>query len=209
MKKTAIILTALFLVGFLASGASAINISYGGDPDGTGGLTTSNPNAVVMDFNDGTFNGGSPFGTVSGDSYAIVNGNVAGQYKAPGGTTSDYLTTPEPGDNDATGYVTVDLTTAANYFGMYWGSIDTYNELTLSYQGTKLEESFSRNNMDFTGAEYVNFSDFTFDSFTLASNNFAFEVDNIAVAPVPEPGTFVLMGLGLAGLVGMRKKFRK
>jgi hypothetical protein len=209
MKKAIVILTALFLVGFLASGASAITISYGGDLDGTGGLTTSNSNAIVEDFNDGIFNVGGPFGAVSGDSYAIVNGSVSGQYKAPGGTTSDYLTTPEPGDNDGTGYVTVDLTTAANYFGMYWGSIDNYNTLSFSYQGNKLDTTFSKGNMDFTGAEYVNFSDFTFDSFTLASTNFAFEVDNIAVAPVPEPGTFVLMGLGLAGLVGMRKKFRK
>jgi hypothetical protein len=32
---------------------------------------------------------------------------------------------------------------------------------------------------------------------------------NASVTPVPEPGTFLLLGVGLAGLVGFRRKFRK
>jgi len=109
------------------------------------------------------------------------------------------------------------LTTAANYFGIYWGSMDSYNTLTFSYQdnevgsftGDDVANPANGNQTNPDQNRYVNFTDFTFDSFTLASDGFAFEVDNIAVAPVPEPGTFVLMGLGLVGLVGMRKKLRK
>lgn len=36
-----------------------------------------------------------------------------------------------------------------------------------------------------------------------------FAVQNATLAPVPEPGSFILLGLGLAGLVGYRRKCRK
>lgn len=58
---------------------------------------------------------------------------------------------------------------------------------------------------------YVNFFDLPeFDSFTLSSTGFSFEVDNIALGknPVPEPSTMLLFGLGFLGLarVSRRKK---
>lgn len=215
MKKATIILTALFLVGFLASGASAITISYGGTSVPGDRPTSSNPNAIVEDFNDGSFDD-IPLDSITGN-YAILDGSGTSQSAPPGGTVNSlYLTTPAPGGS-STGFVDVELTTAANYFGMYWGSMDSYNTLTFWNQGIKVG-SFTGNQVTSPANgnqtspitnQYVNFSDFTFDQFRLESDGFAFEVDNIAVAPVPEPGTFVLMGLGLAGLVGMRKKFRK
>jgi hypothetical protein len=218
MRKASIILSAIFLIGLLASAASAITIGYDYVLDGDGVRTTTNPNAVVMNFNDQTFNGGLPFGAVTGDSYAIVQGSVSGQYAAPGGDGTYYLSTPAPRDNDANGYVSIALTSDANYFGMYWGSIDSYNTISFfhngvavgSFTGTDVVQgTYGPNTRNYGEQHYVNFSDFTFDSFTLASNGFAFEVDNIAVAPVPEPGTIFLMGLGVAGLVAWRKKFRK
>lgn len=41
------------------------------------------------------------------------------------------------------------------------------------------------------------------------ANTGGFGVQDATLAPVPEPGTFLLLGLGLAGLVGYRRKFQK
>jgi hypothetical protein len=48
-----------------------------------------------------------------------------------------------------------------------------------------------------------------FNKFMITSTQYAFEVDNIAVGkvPVPEPATMLL--LGLLGLAGVRRKFKK
>lgn len=225
MKKATVILTALFLVGLLASTASAYNISFTTATDTDGVYTTERTDAYVWDFN----NPNDPLGTrpsifesIDHNDAAVVSGSVSGKYAAPyiftenSADLTPYLSVPEENSN-GTGSFKVSLSQKADYFGMLWGSVDSYNALNF-FQNGSLVESLAGNdivnpaNGNQTGNlhnVYVNLTGFEFDQFELVSTSFAFEVDNIAVAPVPEPGTFVLMGLGLAGLVGMRKKFRK
>ena len=96
--------------------------------------------------------------------------------------------------------------------------MDTYN--TLEFLGADLTTvvdtvygtTFSGGN----GAQdtaltnkYVNFYGMPdFYGVRLTSTNYAFEVDNIAVGRnvVPEPLTVILLGSGLLGLLGLRRK---
>lgn len=196
--------TALLLPLVLVTGAAQalpiVSLSNAGD------VTTSVVGATTIDFNSGC-------GYVSciGD-FALVNGNESGKYAQPLGIDSQYLSVPNP--SATTLSATFSLGTTADYFGLFWGSIDSYNfisfyldnTLVASYSGSDLVGQFADGNqLSFASNRYINFNfgNDVFDSVKLTSNGFAFESDNHAfkqLVSVTEPTTALLFLIGLVGL---------
>ena len=164
-----------------------------------------------------TFDGGNCAGYASctGD-FAIVSGSASGLYATPFTDTTKYLSVPNPSQSTQTAVLA--LGTTANYFGLFWGSIDTYNIISFfsgntqvaSYTGGQLPSLTADGNQTaWTSNRYINF-DFgaaTFDTVKIISHGYAFESDNHAFrkTSVPEPMTLVLMSIGLFGLVATRR----
>ena len=177
---------------------------------------------VVENFNNGTLGGF----TTTTPGLALVqtgsNGNGAAlPNSAPGGTP--YLTVLTNGNatySFGPGGVSA--------FQFDWGSIDTYNTLTfrmsmLASNGTMTEvvvpgsQAFSstpangnQQNANTNGRFTVRAdTGETLTGLTLASSGNSFEIDNLAVAPVPEPATWGLMlaGFGMVG-AGLRSRRR-
>ncbi len=116
--------------------------------------------------------------------------------------------------------------TYLNYFGLYYGSIDTYNDISFyganglitTVTGTELLSLFS----GVTGNQTANSSNIyvnlyfdpseAFTKFAFTTTAVAFEMDNVAVGynisrqSVPEPATLALVGLGLLGLAVSRRR---
>src|SRR2546430_903354 len=98
----------------------------------------------------------------------------------------------------------------ANYIGLYWGSIDDYNNILITYTDSTSDSvnsnlygllSPSNGDQGLLGSKYVNiFTDKAIASITFSSQQKAFEFDNVAIAAVPEPSTWAMMILGFFGV---------
>jgi hypothetical protein len=192
----------------------AVDIQTGGCDGGASVLTTCEVGATVIDFDAGM---PANFALDSGSGGRVVTGSLAGQYAAPAGDTTAFLAIP---NFTSVGAVDAYFGGSYNYFGIFWGSIDSFNSLTFLNNGVAiatvtgadvLANSALEGNQIAPGSnEYVNFyfGAQAYTSILASSNNYAFESDNWAYGVnAPEPYSAGLLGLGLLGMaVGVRRR---
>ena len=135
-----------------------------------------------------------------------------GLYASPFGDTTNYMAVLGGGSEEIaySGFNTS--------FGLYWGSVDTYNSLAFysgsvlvaTITGADLPLSANGGQTDYASNAYVWITALPqFDRVFAASSSNAFEFDNVVAArragprvsaPVPEPSTWALLLIGFAGL---------
>jgi len=223
MKKLLVGFGMLFLVLGLAGAANAVSVTWSNSS-----YVSGVAGAITEDFNASMTLAGLMWdGSGTADLVTNSSPNV---YAAPYNVATSsyditqYLTVPKSLSIGDTYTASFKLDATYNYLGLWWGSADTYNKITFfkdnaqvyNYTGTQLLELTGAgvgSSGDQDGAltnVYMNFAGIgPFDSFSLTSTNMAFEVDNVAVANVPEPATMLLLGFGLVGLAGLGRKFQK
>ncbi|QSP94753.1 PEP-CTERM sorting domain-containing protein [Marinobacter salinisoli] len=178
-------------------------------------LTSTQVGVTTVDFNDGTT---GSYTSVVGDFTIYDTPSGTGQSAPPFSITDKYISVPNPVSN---GSATFTLDGSYNYFGFFWGSVDTYNTIEF-FDGMTSVASFGGgditpeliadgNQGSWNSNRYVNFffdGGHTFDSFVMTSTSFAFETDNHSYGnvAVPESGTLGLLSLGLLGLGLARRR---
>jgi len=220
MKKKSFLLAVMFLAIATAANADLINYGY----VDVGGLPSSPVAGAFVE----TFEGSLAW-TWTG-SFAVLDGTT-NQNSAPWNPislakeTTKYVSVPAPDGLPAGSVSVTDLNGSYNYFGIWWGSMDTYNTLELllgtnvvaTLTGSDVADPNATGNQFLSATNrYVNiFLDGgkQFDNFRMTSTNYAFEADNIALAttqPIPEPVSMLLFGTGLVGIGGyLRRKYKK
>ncbi len=215
-----------------ASGTAnaAVNVLLGNYMLGTASLTSSTDPAptaylgmgltLVTDFNSGTLAGNG----VTGNA-ALTTGTIGARYAAPLNDDTQYLVIPEttapysPVGSGPTYSATVALGQNTTSVGFYWGSPDSYNNLVeLLDANGGVVGSYTSNDLGsvtgLTGSNpdsiYVRLdsSNGAFSQIRYTTGNIAFEVDNIAVQAIPEPGEWAMMlaGLGVVSMIARRRK---
>lgn len=209
MRKLILGLAGIAALAF-ASTASA-SIVIGSVTPGTNPYTGPTP---TYDFDTP----GTTPGTNGGG--VITTGTTPGSFAQPFGSAGNYYSvgpsTSTPGE--------IDLSAFGDIFNIsiLWGSVDTYNTLEFldgfgnvlaTFTGTQIFNPANGNQTDPNTNPVVLFlldgaDASAFETLRLTSNTNAFEVDNIAVNPVPEPATWAMMLLGF-GAVGFAIRRRR
>jgi len=163
--------------------------------------------------------------SLSGNAYLQTGSTAQGSTPFFYGSTASYF--GEPADQnsfDASQYVAVDIggsatldfSTPRNSLGLLWGSVDSGNSLTFYDNNNNLIGSISGSDFGsdislFNGWNtiYVNITSVTPFLRVVATTTDpgAFEFDDVAYAPVPEPTSLVLVGAGFAilGFISKRR----
>lgn len=181
--------------------------------------------------------------TVAQGSYAVQKGSTANVAAKPAGDETCFAFGPGPAphapgaDNNAK--ITVDYTaflnpgkTRISYLGLYYGSIDSYNDIAFyKADGSLMTGGIgllsdgilsgseiltllggtSGNQVSDKSNVYVNL-DFSesekFAKYQFRTTGVAFELDNVVagISDIPEPASVLLFSLGLLGLAGLRRK---
>jgi hypothetical protein len=219
----------LALAATLAGSATTVTFDLGGSACANiaAGTCTSLGGAQQIDFDSAEapspfVSGNASFSFSPGNVSPFVSGSLDGQYAAPPGDQTQYLSIATPGRASS---VIIDFDSPINYYGLYLGSPDAYNSFTFYGTGDNVTPvaSFTGNDIIPPGngnqsiGQYVNFyaNGGTVSRIVLASTQAALESDNHAyvLAPggegdVPEPATMGLMGTALAsiGILFRRRK---
>jgi hypothetical protein len=219
--------TSTLLLLAVASPLLGVTITTGGTAVANQGLFTLVSQTMNVNFNDGTLPSVWPV-IYDGLSTNVVTGNISSVSAAPPNNTSAYLTIgPSRGQS-----VTVRFQALMDYFGFYVGSLDNYNFIDF-YRGTNLIRTFSGTEIASIGGfpadgnqgrgiyvnVFANGATEHFDKVVLRSTGNAMDSDNhsfraveraitTAANPVPEPGTYLAVGLGLIAIAKLRKSVR-
>lgn len=197
IKKMMLAATAVGLA--IAPANAAVTISQSA-------LGSIDPNETVIC--DGVTNCG---GALSG-SYINFSSDIPGQAAAlPGNATSQIAVL---GGNAA--LLTVNQ--LVSQFSFDWGSVDTYNTLTINTDGGPLvytgfdlpPANGDQDNFDTNFRFTASFDTLTnIQSIGFASSSNSFEFDNVATAAVPEPATWAFMIVGFGAIGGAMRRKRK
>jgi hypothetical protein len=198
-----------------AGNAASITILSSGNLGPTSGATFNSITATTYGetTRSGPFSdGGANF---SGSGVVMNNGGQPslGLYATPFGDTTNYMAVLGNGSEE------IAFSSLKNAFGLYWGSVDTYNLLTFfngntavaTITGSDVQPPMLANGgqTDYASNGYVVIGALPFfDSVVVSSSANSFEFDNVLAgvgttqftAGVPEPSTWAMLLVGFAGL---------
>ena len=151
----------------------------------------------------------------SGSNPIVTGPSQGSKYTVPDGSTGFFFADYDNDNIFGTSVATIGLGGTYNSFSVLWGTVDSYNTLQfLSNNGVVLTVTGSQAaaqsgaTVDANQTITYSTSGFSFDSVRLTTVSNAFEIDNISVNAVPEPGTWGMLGLGTvgAGAVALRRR---
>jgi len=171
---------------------------------------------LPLSTNSGTWALPAVNGQMTFNNSHIMQGTT-GTYAMPYLDNTQYASVNSNGNSGSN--ITFSFNQSYNYFGILWGSVDTYNTLTFldgnTVVGTIIGQTIisaanlSGGNQAGSGTVYANFnSSLLFNKIIASSTGIAFEFDNIRLAAVPLPAALPMFLAGIMGLgaMGRRRK---
>ena len=205
-------LAAALLVSHHASAYTVDVLSPGTILPGVGYQVETFDNLTAENYGSTAAFGTFSFGGVaifSGQGIVMNNNNQGsdGLYAQPFGDPTNYMAVLG-GDSETITYAHWNTS-----FGLYWGSVDSYNTLTF-YNGKTLVATVGGSDVapalsadggqgNFASNGYVLLTGLpSFNSVVVGSGSNSFEFDNVTAA-APEPSTWAMFGIGFVGLASL------